>query len=326
MNMAKRKYSKSKKIQPAVLRMKFTLPAVNPLNPTQAGVGYVDLSQCASLVNRRFYRQGLNWAVAGITLVDDSGAGSGIVTVQKLPSTWVTSNGWEKTFRAWMKMNENAMEETPSMRPKYLDYKIHFDNYHAEDFAFAYNLLPIDFVGSVAEWSASTVKIPNSAATGAGAVGAVDSYFLHMCGPNGPSATSGSSKGIIEGYQDSRALPFSPDPNVLADTSSNWISSIFNEGTSQDNAVMNALEDDYDEVPYDLERYPGGSIFQTNGEFVDTVDFTTTTVSGRNRIKPFNAPCGLIRLNNRSDADLTMYIDLVPGHHRGYLAEPMTDM
>ncbi len=322
MNMAKRKYSKMKKIQPAVLRMKFTLPAVNPLNPTQQGVGYVDLSQCASLVNRRFYRQGLNWAVAGITLVDDSGSGAGTVTVQKLPSTWVTSNGWEKTFRAWMKMNNNALDEVPSVKPKYLDYKIHFDLFHAEDSSFDYNLLPSEYTGAVAEWNASRVHIPNSVVTNpSGTPGGQEAFLIHMCGNTGTD-----SKGIIEGYQDSRALPFSPDPNVLADTSTNWISAIFNEGNSQDNAVLNDLEDDFDEVPYDLERYPGGGSFSPNGEFVDTVDFTTTTVSGRNRIKPFNAPCGLIRFNNRSDADLTMYIDLVPGHHRGYLAEPMTEM
>ena len=54
--------------------------------------------------------------------------------------------------------------------------------------------------------------------------------------------------------------------------------------------------------------------------------FTTTTVSARNRVKPFNAPCGLIRFNNNVGEDVVMYIDLVPGHHRGYLCEPMTEM
>ena len=71
MNMAKRKYSKSKKIEPSVLRLSFNLPRNNSEGN---GISYVDLSQCASLVNRRFYRQGINWAVAGITFVNVSGA------------------------------------------------------------------------------------------------------------------------------------------------------------------------------------------------------------------------------------------------------------
>ncbi len=318
MNMAKRKYSKNKKIQPAVLRLQFTLPRENDAGN---GIGYVDLSQCVSLVNRRFYRQGLNWAVAGITFVNTAG-GTGTISVQKLPSTWVTSNSWEKTFRAWMQMNKNAMEEVPSIRPKYLDYKIHFDKYHSETLTFAENIVPDEYIGAVAEWNPSKIHIPNNPVTNpAGTPGSQESFQLHMCGNNGTD-----SKGIIEGYQDSRALPFSPDPNVLPVISQNWISSIFNEGTTQDNAVLNDLEDDYDEVPYDLERYPGGSIFQQNGEIVDVVDFTTTTVSARNRVKPFNAPCGLIRLNNNVGENVLMYIDLVPGHHRGYLAEPMTEM
>ncbi len=317
--MAKRSYSKSKKIEPAVLRMAFSLPRENSQGN---GISYLDLSQCASIVNRRFYRQGINWAVAGITFVNVD-RGSGTIAVSKLPSTWVTSNAWEKTFRAWMQMNKNALDDAPSARPKYLDYKIHFDKYHAENLTFAENLIPVDFLTAVAEWNASRVHIPNSTVTNpAGPAGGQEAFQLHMCGISG-----NISKAIIEGYQDSRALPFSPDPNVPADVSTNWISSIFNEGTSQDNAVLNDLEDDYDEVPYDLDRYPGGaSNYQPNGETVDVVDFTGTTVSARNRVKPFNAPCGLLRFVNSTDADVVMYIDLVPGHHRGYLCEPMTDM
>jgi len=61
----------------------------------------IDLSQCASLVNRRFYRQGLNWAVAGFTL--HSTAGTGSISISRLPQTWVTSQAWEKTMRIWLR-------------------------------------------------------------------------------------------------------------------------------------------------------------------------------------------------------------------------------
>ena len=50
---------KGKKLQPAVQTIWFevTTPEAN------FTTNYIDLSQAASLVNRRFYRQGINWAV-----------------------------------------------------------------------------------------------------------------------------------------------------------------------------------------------------------------------------------------------------------------------
>ena len=63
--MAKRNYRKSsKKIQPAVMTMQFNL--TNNKDATYA-FDTIDLSKCASALNRRFYRQGLQWAVAGFT-------------------------------------------------------------------------------------------------------------------------------------------------------------------------------------------------------------------------------------------------------------------
>ena len=118
-----RKTSRGGKIQPAVQTMVFPLPI---------GLGqssYVDLSQVASLMNRRFYRQGINWAVAGMKVLTPSGTTGG-VTISKLPNTWVLSNAWEKSFRTWSKMNNEAMSETESIRPKFLDFKVYADDVH----------------------------------------------------------------------------------------------------------------------------------------------------------------------------------------------------
>ena len=80
-----------------------------------ASRSYIDLSQVASLVNRRFYRQGINWAVAGFKV---SSTRTGFVNIFKLPNTWVMSNAWEKSMRTWMRMNKEAMEEAASVRPR----------------------------------------------------------------------------------------------------------------------------------------------------------------------------------------------------------------
>jgi hypothetical protein len=55
----------SNKIQPAEMTL---LTATSTVNAGATGNFTIDLSQCASLMNRRFYRQGLNWAVAGFKI------------------------------------------------------------------------------------------------------------------------------------------------------------------------------------------------------------------------------------------------------------------
>ena len=162
---------RSKKIEPAAMTMVFEVPL--------SGGGVVDqhtidLSQCASLLNRRFYRQGINWAVSGFKFVTLDTV-TGIVAVKKLPSTWVMSNAWEKGFRTWQRMNQDALDETDSVRPKFLDYKIYADtNHHAA--GFAGNLLPgvlePAFVPAIAgEWKSSKMIIPDTTLGPTGGVG-----------------------------------------------------------------------------------------------------------------------------------------------------------
>ena len=105
-----RKYSSKKrqnKIEPSEMTLTFATPS------TSATRSYIDLSQVASLVNRRFYRQGINWAVAGFKF---SSLKAGTVNVFRLPNTWVMSNSWEKSFRAYMRMNKEALEENEPVR------------------------------------------------------------------------------------------------------------------------------------------------------------------------------------------------------------------
>ena len=134
--MAKRRYTKKgNKIQPAVQTMTFA--TASPGTGVR-GRSYIDLSQVASLLNRRFYRQGINWAVAGFKV---SSLQPGTVNIAKLPNTWVMSNAWEKGFRAWQRMNAKALEEAESVRPKFLDFKIFADaEHHAA--GFTTNLMP----------------------------------------------------------------------------------------------------------------------------------------------------------------------------------------
>ena len=344
MGMAKRSYSKKgSKIEPSMLTLSFAGPTVAP----GAGVyAHVDLSQVASLVNRRFYRQGINWAVAGFKIFTQTGY-EGTVAVSKLPNTWTISNSWEKSFRAWTKMNNEALAEAPSVRPKFLDFKVYANARH-HTAGFAANLLPISSDGTYAagEWKASKFVIPD---TTLGATGGVQEREVIAVGSNYPGAGASGLNAVsmIEGYAASRGLPDVLDPNTPDDSvdtdgvsPENWLQATFNEGTQQSADVLDTMSGPLAEnniAPYPFEndgtatdtQYPGGANQGTGLEIHDNMNVQTTTIGGNTYLKGGNFPCGLIEFlftNSGTVGAVGIQIDLVPGNHRGYLCEPMTEM
>jgi hypothetical protein len=322
-----------------------TIPLNFQVAPSAVNSNYVDLSQVASLLNRRFYRQGINWAVAGFKFLT-SGSAVGSIQIQKLPNTWVMSNAWEKGFRAWQDMNDKALEETPSVRPRFLDFKIYADSAHHTD-GFGANLLPLSGTGVPAiagEWEASKYVIPRTDST----TGIPAEREVIATGSNYPGAgASGlNAVSLIEGYASSRGLPNVLDPNTpddAADASGvapqNWMTALFNEGTVQDETVIDEMITENNIAPYPFENdgvnvdtmYPGGANQLPGLESHDLTFVSATTIGGTTRLKGGNFPCGLVKIvtANLDDSNImsvTMLVDLVPGNHRGYLCEPMTEM
>ena len=345
MGMA-RKYSsrKGSKIEPAVQTMTFKFDV-----PAQGGISsYIDLSQCASMLNRRFYRQGINWAVAGFKLA--STPGQGFVTIAKLPNTWVLSNAWTKSFKAWQKMNNAALAENESVRPKFLDFKIYADAGH-HTAGFTGNLLPYQ-TGPVAgpmtpgEWESSKIHVPYAGGgTPPGSVQELEMVAVGESFPGVSPITGANAVSLIEGYAASRALPNVVDPNVPGDnddtsgtTPENWLSALFNEGTQQNAQVLTDMDLENNIAPYPFEgdgahtdtMYPGGANYNSGLQIHDIEAVSNTTIGGTTRLKGGNFPCGLVNVvvTNTSNAlqQYTMTIDLIPGNHRGYLCEPMGDM
>lgn len=346
--MAKRKYStmKRNKIEPSVQTLTFSQlsnPVIRPANPNTSYY-YFDLSQIASLANRRFYRQGINWAVAGFKIVSQT---QGTFTVQKLPNTWVMSNAWEKSFRTWTRMNNEALAETESVRPRFLDFKIYADDLHHAN-GFAINQLPDSAMGTyqAGEWEASKASIPLVSPAGAFLPGeTVEREFIAV-GANYPGVspvTTHDALSLIEGYAASRGLPNIADPNTPDDASDvgggtpeNWMQAIFNEGTDQASDVLEDMVTENNIAPYPFENdgvnadtmYPGGANQGTGLQIHDITQVTPTTIGGITRMKGGNFPCGLVCLSyfGTETPNILLQIDLIPGNHRGYLCESMTEM
>ena len=167
-------------------------------------------------------------------------------------------------------------------------------------------------------------------------------------GPNylgGAGASGLSPVSLVEGYSNTRALPNIQDPNVpgdMADTNGatpeNWISATFNEGTNQMDQVLSDMDFENSIAPYPFEddgtnvdtMYPGGGLQAPSLQVHDISFVTATTIGGTTRVKGGNFPCGLVRFEwsntSESSNNIAILIDLVPGNHRGYLCEPMTEM
>ncbi len=360
--MARRKarMPQGKKLQPAPLTMTFGLTI--PENQTITN-NYIDLSQCASLINRRFYRQGLNWAVSGFSIgakTDGTANAEGFVRIFKIPHTWVASNAWEKGFRAWQKMNNEALEEAESVRPKFLDFKVYMDSDH-HSVGSDSNLIPLsevpldvaDFtVGSYVkgEWDYASIYTPNVIDTQpAAGTDTMNEFDIIWTGPNFPGAsaqTGHNGVSLIEGYAASRGLPDIRDPNAPDDaydtdggTPHNWLSAMFNEGTTQDSEVLEDLITENNQAPYPFENdgvhtdtmYPGGAN-QGGGleiHYIQTV--TGTTVGGISQSPGGTFYGGLIKVQTSGAlatgaGAVLLQVHLVPGPHRGYMCQPMQDV
>ncbi len=331
------------KIEPAVKTLMFVAPAVD----ASSAVQYIDLSQCASLVNRRFYRQGLNWAVGSIRIFSQSFAGR--ILVSKLPETWTMSNAWEKSFRAWQDMNDEALDDTESVKPRFMDFKIYADDDHHHQ-GFVGNLKPFSADGAAAtlgEWESSKIAIPTSGATG----NATD-FELIATGASFQGAspiTTLDAVSLIEGYASSRGLPYTSDPNVPDDaddvgptgTPENWMGALTNQGIDQDKDVLDRMvgaSAENNQAPYPFENdgtnadtmYPGGAN-QLAGLQVHSLELLTpTTIGGQTTVKGGIFPCGLVKFEivplGGTVPQLEIQVELVPGPHRGYLAQSMLEV
>ncbi|AXH79080.1 MAG: hypothetical protein [Circular genetic element sp.] len=306
------------KIEPAVKTLRFEVTAA---------VGqyqYISLSQCASIVNRRFYRDGLNWAVGGFTVIG-GGAGSGFITVNRLPETWVLSNAWTKAFKAWQRQQNEVMADgtQESVKARFNDFKVYMDqaHYDATSRPTGSNLLPNGTAGiayPAGEWDYSQIVVPNY-----GAPGSNWEPYMQMIG-GAPPVTIPPSFGLIQAYANSRSTPQTPDPAVPGGVVGldNVFRSMFDVGDNNTDVLNNVVGKNND-LPYAQDDYPGEGIDQA--EFVASIRLANT--QSQTQVAGSSFPCGLIQLDTSLlEGSVQFIVHLVPGDHRGYLAQSMLEM
>jgi len=297
--MARRKGSRSSKMSPAVTRMWFHLKPQNNFN-------YIDLSLAASVANRRFYRQGTNWAVAGMTLHTPKGT-LGKFTVSKVPDTWICQNAHTKAKSLWMKSQNQVLENDPSVAGRFRDFKVYLDKLMTTSTIQATStnpaanntiMLPVsdkNSVGRVGEWEYSTIQLPDP--TG----GNPTEIKMYMVGAD---STDTDDKSIVVGYANSRSRPVKHDPNIPSE--SGWMNDVFDVADNLDE-IRDDLSTQNDVPPYrvgdrndplssqDNEFYPAGEFNMVGPAIHSIVQVTGTTIGGMTHVEGGLCGCGLIK-------------------------------
>lgn len=308
----------------------------------------IDTSWCLSQINRRSYRQGFEYAYDKLELFQTDPTVSAVLNVYRLPATWVSYNAWVKAYSHWKEQQDDAMAEadTWSMRAKYRDFKIVYNLGHSTGLNSGVTLTQPTPSGSLSlaaaqaidagadiDWEYSLVTVPNVG----GNTGTAEEYLVGMLGDD-----SGTYKGIIKAYADSRARPFPNDPSTVTQAGGSQI-----DGGLY--AEMQDVGEDYDEImsnvttrnnspPYIIgsvdsthEFYPGGSnMGSDNGVQLDRLRVSASTAGTNNPLSTdqtgsFTALCGLILLYNESEGPNVVRLHCSPGDYHGVLARPMGD-
>ena len=96
----------------------------------EGGTSYIDLSLACSILNRRAYKQGYNWAVSGMTIYAQGT--NKTVRVATLQNNWCTHNAWVKGKALYDKMNDQVLDDEPGIQGRYHDFKVFMDRSHRE--------------------------------------------------------------------------------------------------------------------------------------------------------------------------------------------------
>jgi hypothetical protein len=274
---------------------------------------YLDLAKDLSRINRRLYRQGRDYHVKRITIVSSNTPNGGNrVSFATAPDTWVSREAWKRGFKTWTKMNkESTMGISGSVAGTWSDFKV----YLTDDMRTG-NIVGIkdnggNFYGS-GEWVYSQLVSPDGTSS-------ADEFNLHMLGAHNGSAGAWTSVGLVESYGDARATVQFTDPSVPAAASDDPLVNVFDDGT-QDDEVIDNLEEQNDTPPYSHGNYPGDG---SNGPKPNVVQ-DTVIVDGRAVVGGFNALCGLIEVEVTSTVPndvFSILVELAPGNYRGIAAE-----
>ncbi len=300
---------------------------------------YCDLFRDLSALNRKLMRQGQSLVIEKVEaqfIVQETAPGTGVprydtvtLAASVAGDSWPVHNAWVKSKALWNEMNQLVLEDNPSVRGKWADYKVYLD----DQMRTGTINLPIQAGGfvSMGEWNYSTFVLPqHDVDPVTGEPLPADETVSHLVGPDVGIPGALQSVGLVNAYQLSRATVFDNNPNVPAGMSDSFFNILTDSG-SQEPELSLVIEYQNDDPPYDLDNYPGGAI-NTPGPVVAEVGVGTAG-SPAILLSPFVAQCGLVRFDCNLYKDgvavdiaannVIIYVTVAAGDSKGVAAIPM---
>lgn len=323
-NLPAKKYSKK---SPTITRLSFEFQG----SSTQ----YIDIAMALSILNRRFYRQGVYYYVNSIELYNDT---DGYVDIHTLPDNWIVKNAWNRAFSVWNQMHNLIKSPLSNVAPaKYRDFKVFMSDLHrttgsAAPSLYGINQVPATNGMSADEWAYSQfVSADSDGDTNAnGVVQQADNFYAHMLGGHTGTSDNWFSIGLIHSYSESRRLvelqgnvdtgtTSSPDTNAVNDPLLN----IFDFSTEEQlNDIMELRADENNMPPYDRDQYLG----RGTSHMYHVARLVTSATTGRTvKHSGFCAPLGLICVDPpstlTSNDKFRIVLNLAVGTYHGVYAE-----
>ena len=277
---------------------------------------YIDLAAGLSAISRRLYRQGRQYHIANITVIDTSGDSK--VRFATLPQVWTTSKAHNLMFDAWKDQRARALENAPSnVAGRWADFKVYMSQQHRKESL----ILPVNSDLTeidAGEWEYSEISYMDQAGT------EFDNQPLWMLGTHIKTGTGVSDGvGICKSLEEMLSIP--PESPVSPDIAKSVIMSM-NPATGEDNVeVLANIRDDNDLAPYD-----GTKVIGADSTSINTDSFVTREVGWSNKgtaslpVMGFPVPLGLLEVrqsDGAADNVIGVLIELVPGTYKGVHAE-----
>jgi hypothetical protein len=262
--MAKRRSNrKSAKMQPAITDLYMKIPAGGMVSGES--VAYIDTARELSKINRRLYSQSRMYGYQGLTFIwkaaASTGSGATLKTLSSIEckvgtagNTWVVQNAHTKGHALWNEMQELVLDDNPSVKGKWHDYKVKLDYQMT-----AGRLMNVTDGEGVAikagEWDYATYVMPEHDVDPAtGLPLDADEYAPTLIGvdtqvPRTPPATGFTgNRCLVKAYEESRSTVQPTDPNVPAGLSTSFFNLLTDSG-SQEPELAVVIEDENNAPP-----------------------------------------------------------------------------
>ncbi len=293
-------------------------------------VSYINLPKDLSAINRQLFRQSRTYKVKSITLIDDDE--EKYIQIGVAPNTWAMRNAVKRGFKRWNEMNDQVLNDQPSLKARWNDFKPYLSPMHRLAEAGGNPIFtmetPEDIAGNklqYGEWAFSMFESPDGTSS-------VDGYEVGVLGNHDGSPGNYTYVGLIQSYGNSRGTVNAGEPSIdKAAASDDPLVNLLDAGTQFDEIAENII-DEGNEPPYFLgpspspgSEYVGGSLNMREEQMVGELNVSATAGQGLQRLYNIDVPLGVIRVDHNSTGatNFTLIVELAEGNYKGIHSESM---